>query len=340
MNPCILHIKQPDHGIYSTSNQGLFITFPTFKTQTIIGQHDIYITAIPLNQPPSRESSVDDTPAVIVPSLSLLTRFQDSINQETEKIDNLLGDLRTYFNTVKTQRQLKLEVPAGFRQLTTTQHHALPKVPTKDSIPVLESVPDNCSSDYLRQLSADDATIITSNLSTKSISQVGLSEDFIPIMRCVDKPSPTLPNTIKVSEDYIRSTVGFHKIDTMKKHFQSLYQSTVHLDNTPPDAILDLGSYATLKKKARNTVPVPRSSKFADVFHMDIIFGPEAAIGNIHYGLLFTDRHSRMTYLYPLRNLTSDIPRQLQAFFAHLGIVPRRLISDFDLKLIGGKARD
>ena len=80
--------------------------------------------------------------------------------------------------------------------------------------------------------------------------------------------------------------------------------------------------------------------KFADVIHMDIVFGPEISIGNIHYGLIFTDRYSRMTYLYPLHNLTSDIPRQLQAFFAHIGLVPRRLISDFDLKLIGGKARE
>jgi len=47
-----------------------------------------------------------------------------------------------------------------------------------------------------------------------------------------------------------------------------------------------------------------------------------------------------MTYLYPLSNLTTAIPLQLKALFAHLGFVPKRLISDFDLKLIGGKARE
>jgi len=73
---------------------------------------------------------------------------------------------------------------------------------------------------------------------------------------------------------------------------------------------------------------------------MDIVFGPEVALANVHYGLLFTDRFSRMTYLYPLQNLTSDIPKQLDAFFAHLGFLPKRLISDFDLKLIGGKSRE
>jgi hypothetical protein len=56
---------------------------------------------------------------------------------------------------------------------------------------------------------------------------------------------------------------------------------------------------------------------------MDIVFGPEVALGNIHYGLMFTDRYSRMCYIYPLQNLTTDIPKQIQAFFAHLGFVPK-----------------
>jgi hypothetical protein len=47
-----------------------------------------------------------------------------------------------------------------------------------------------------------------------------------------------------------------------------------------------------------------------------------------------------MNYIYPLQNLTSDIPRQMNAFFAHIGMLPKRLITDFDLKLIGCKARD
>jgi hypothetical protein len=104
--------------------------------------------------------------------------------------------------------------------------------------------------------------------------------------------------------------------------------------------VLDAGGTATLRKKCRNTSPVPRPLAFGDVFHVDIVFGPEVSIGNIHYGLLFTDRFSRMMYLYPLRNLTSDIKRQFEFFFAHLGVIPKRIISDFDTKLIGGSARE
>lgn len=108
---------------------------------------------------------------------------------------------------------------------------------------------------------------------------------------------------------------------------------------SPPDAILDPGHFATFKKKDRNTTPVPRPSKFGEVFHIDIVFGPEISMGNVHYGLLCVDRYSRMTYMYPLQNLTSDIQKQLECFFAHLGMVPKRIVSDFDLKLVGGRAR-
>jgi hypothetical protein len=126
----------------------------------------------------------------------------------------------------------------------------------------------------------------------------------------------------------------------MLQHFKDLYQDTLKIDHLPADAVLDPGDYATLRKKNRSTIPVSRPLHFGAVMHMDIVFGPEVAIGNIHYALLFSDRYSRMNYLYPLQNLTSEIPKQMEAFFAHIGHLPDRLISDFDLKLIGGKARE
>lgn len=84
---------------------------------------------------------------------------------------------------------------------------------------------------------------------------------------------------------------------------------------------------------------MPRPLCFGDVVHLDIVFGPEISLGNIHYGLLCVDRFSRMTYLYPLQNLTGDIQRQLEQFFAHIGMVPKRIVTDFDTKLVGGLAR-
>jgi len=131
-----------------------------------------------------------------------------------------------------------------------------------------------------------------------------------------------------LTEDLIRASVGFWRIDSIKQHLSHLYQDTISLDSSPPDAILDMGDMATLKQSSRNTHPVPCPNHFGDMIHMDIVFGTDISIGNVHYGLYFMDRYSRMTYIYPLQNLTSDIRKQ------------KRLISDFDMKLIGGSARD
>jgi hypothetical protein len=117
-----------------------------------------------------------------------------------------------------------------------------------------------------------------------------------------------------MSEDCLHSCVGFRCIDTRKKHMKSLFQPSVTLDSVPPDAILDPGNFATLKKKDRNTTPVPRPNNFGDVIHLDIVFGPEISVGNVHYGLLCVDRFSHMTYMYPLQNLTSNIQKQLNHF--------------------------
>jgi len=116
------------------------------------------------------------------------------------------------------------------------------------------------------------------------------------------------------TEDIIHASVGFCRIDTIKNHLSDLYQPTISLDHLPEDAILDAGDVATLHKAPRNTTPVPRPLSFIDVVHMDIFFGPKVALGNIHYGLLFTDRFSRMTYIHPLQNLTTDIKKQMESF--------------------------
>jgi hypothetical protein len=228
-----------------------------------------------------------------------------------------------------------MEVPAGFRESTSYQHQVrdhhllhstssiIPEAILSDSVDVIQDSTDN-------SLSHSSPTPLP-NLSSTIPA---------PILRCIDKPSSSLPARLTVTEDFIRASVGFRRIDTLKAHLGSLYADTVKLDHLPQDAILDSGDFANLKKSPRYTTPVPRPSRFAEVIHMDIVFGPDIAIGNVHYDLLFTDRYSRMTYLYPLQNLTSDIRRQLDAFFAHLGLTPRRLITDFDTKLIGGKARE
>ncbi|MFN9978304.1 MAG: hypothetical protein ACK53Y_00245, partial [bacterium] len=53
------------------------------------------------------------------------------------------------------------------------------------------------------------------------------STDRVPLLRCVDKPATSLPNHITCTEDFIRASVGFRRIDSMKSHLKSLYKDTI-----------------------------------------------------------------------------------------------------------------
>jgi hypothetical protein len=232
----------------------------------------------------------------------------------------------------KNKTSINYEIPAGFCQQNTLTHQIqdlhLSKEPTSSTVLLdpqnIISQPEGCLQSTNNTTSPDSFDSLANDSSNVSA----------PILRCIDKPSSSLPSHITFTEDFIHASVGFRRID------HSLYKDTILLDTLPPDAILDQGDFANVQKSVRNTTPVPRPSQFGEVMHMDIVFGPDISLGNIHYGLLITDRFSRMTYLYPLQNLTSDIKKQLESFFAHLGMLPKRLITDFDTKLIGGKARD
>jgi hypothetical protein len=136
------------------------------------------------------------------------------------------------------------------------------------------------------------------------------STSSVPIIQCVDKVSTSLPSRLTLTEDHIRASIGFRRVDTLTKELHNLYKDSIVLDKLPPDAVLDMGDLATMRKTPRNTNPVPRPSKIGDVIHMDIVFGPEVSLENIHYGLMFSDRATQMTFIYPLQNLTSYIPQQ------------------------------
>jgi len=348
-----LHIQSPNHSIRSSFEEGLLIFFPGFETKAIVGTHDIYLDAVPCHQNNTTVSSTVNADILQEKSSVChhISQFQSEIDIESSKVDNILRSLRRYYNEVKTKRQLNMEVPAGFRQVNKMQsdfayHDSLKHstMSVSGTVPVDTSFQQDLSQN-LESTSTIDLGLVSDFLDTCSPNSTNntnssSTSSYIPIVRSVDKSSSSLPNMITMNEDYIRASVGFRRIESIKQHLPSLYQNTIQLDHTPADAILDVGHFANLRKTKRNTTPVPRPSFFGDTIHMDIVFGPEVAIGNVHFGLFFTDRFSRMNYIYPLQNLTTDIPRQMNAFFAHIGTLPKRLISDFDLKLIGGKARD
>jgi hypothetical protein len=213
---------------------------------------------------------------------------------------------------VKTKSKLSLEAPAGFRRECTFQRQLRDH---KNSSQLLSSDPEGISNDIIdNSLSIlIDTSVEEPIMSSNSLPNESFPVN-VPILCCVDKPSSHLLSQITFTEDFLRSSIGFRRIGTIKTHLSDLYQDTIKLDKRPPDADLDQGEFVNLKKSNRNTTPIPRPSSFGSVIHMDIVFVPDIAVGNVHYGLLFTDRFSRMTYLYPLQNPKSDIVKQLDFF--------------------------
>jgi hypothetical protein len=272
-----IHIQRPDRAVQSSFDEGLSIIFPTFRTKAIIGHDDIYLDATPMN---FTSFSMDQTSVhseVPISSTSLdycrhVTQFNEEVSSELNKVDGLLLRLQEYYNDVKTCRQLNMEVPAGFRQQSNLQrdiNHYLNTTKTLTS-------PDN-SQDVQQILPTSIPDLASSSSNTTSLDTTTNSSSSMSvlILRCVDKPSSSIPSRMTYTEDFIRASVGFRRIDTIKSHLSDLYQSTVSIDSLPPDAVLDPGDFSTMKKSARNTNPVPRPDNFGDVMHMDIVFGPK-----------------------------------------------------------------
>jgi len=234
-----LHIQCEENGLEITYDQCLFITIPSFKTSA---------------------------GSIILPT-STSTNLSVHLNahREISNQGKLLPELRHYYNEIKTKHQLKLDVPAGFCHLTSTQQHFTTKNPPRKSSTDQDSTPSSMSHplNLCSSLSSDDTTIVTSNLTSTDSAPIPSSiPTFTPILRSVDKPSSSLPEKNSMSEDFIKACVGYRPIETLKKHFSSLYQPTVTLDHTPADAIIDAGHVATIRKKPRNTTPVVRPSSY------------------------------------------------------------------------------
>jgi hypothetical protein len=240
--------------------QGLFLQFPNFKTKALIGQHDIYLDAVP-----STSCSNLATPPIVDEqsraACHSIKDFQDNVLQETEYIDNLLHHLREYYRNVKTKRQLLMEVPAGFRQMSCHNQQLHHYSSLKNQKATLLSEIDSSDTllselDELFPPPSIMQSFIEHSETSKSSNQSDCLGERIPIIRSVDKPSTSLPQVMSMTEDYLWSSLGFHRTDTFKQQLLQLYTNSIRLHPSPPDAILNHGDFATLRKSARNTTPV------------------------------------------------------------------------------------
>ncbi len=195
----------------SSYEGGLCILFPTFKTNAIIGHHNIYLDAQPIYCSDKPEGSFPSPTEVFRD----ITDFQQNRQVETDCLDNILSDLRQYFNEVKTKRQLGPDVPAGFRHSSDHQRQYLLQTPPRKS----KSSLDFTSFSSLGEITSDSTapTPIRSNCSSETepfppSQHIDLPcQDVVPIVRSVDKASSSLPQHITMNEDhlFIRNGIYF-----------------------------------------------------------------------------------------------------------------------------------
>jgi hypothetical protein len=206
----------------------MFIIFPNFQMKAILGTDDVYLDAAPVQSTIHHHLDLANINSSIDSNITT-NEFC------TKRADNLLKTLRQYYKEIKTKRQLSLDVPAGFCKSSNLQQNSRTLTPPRKSsktadLSLLHSSTESRSNisinddDYPKILSssnyADNAHPNPSS-PTESI--------HIPIVRSVDKPSSSLPENILLSEDLLHASVGFHRVDTLKRCFQNLYKTVLEL---------------------------------------------------------------------------------------------------------------
>jgi hypothetical protein len=164
----------------SSYEGGLYILFPTFKTKAIIGHHDIYLDAQPIYCSDKPEGSFPSPTEVFRD----ITDFQQNRQVETDCLDNILSDLRQYFNEVKTKRQLDFTSFSSLGEITSDSTAPTP-------------IRSNCSSETEPFPPSQHIDLPC--------------QDVVPIVRSVDKASSSLPQHITMNEDhlFIRNGIYF-----------------------------------------------------------------------------------------------------------------------------------
>ena len=80
---------------------------------------------------------------------------------------------------------------------------------------------------------------------------------------------------------------------------------------------------------------------YSNVVHCDIVFGPVTAYGGINYCILFVDKTTRTNLIQPFKILTQkSILAAFKSFLLQFGVTSKKIIIDFDQKIIGGTVRE
>ena len=186
-------------------------------------------------------------------------------------------------------------------------------------------------------ITANTATILSPPPSPSSESQIIPDS---PAIRPVDKPcsAESMSKTFTGNEN--RKCIGYRNVEKIIPLFKNTFLDNFHISKLDREPILDLGEIATIDKSKITTSPVPLPPRFGDVMHMDIGYGCNAGLQGIKYALFIVDRATRYKFIYPLKSLQDDIIPAINLLITDMGFYPKKLIADFDQKLIGISIRN
>ena len=204
----LIHIKQKHYSLHSSYDSGLHLVFPHLQAKALGGKDDIYIQATPHadNSPDLTYLNLPEDQCF--GSLSACCRNISSFDIELSKSPNILQSLCQYYTVIKTKRQLNLNVPAGYRSASDLQKQFRSFTPPRKARSGDHGTSSQANSSILSSSSLVESVADVSHLATDQTSPAN-----VPILRCVDKLSSTLPSRITLTEDLIHASVGFRRIN-------------------------------------------------------------------------------------------------------------------------------
>ncbi len=121
-------------------------------------------------------------------------------------------------------------------------------------------------------------------------------------------------SSLTMTRDHLLQSIGYIKPDKFIRNINKLGKGNVQISHLARNPKVNPGEAASVKSKRSNKIPQTPKANYSDLWHMDIGYGPCAAIGGFKHTLLFVNSSSQYKYIYPLKNLTSSLLRGVKCF--------------------------
>jgi len=146
-----------------------------------------------------------------------------------------------------------------------------------------------------------------------------------PILLASNKMSNTAPSHHRFTIPQLSRYYGFQSL----KNWDTLHDvcvpnfSFIQSGEMP----VELGNVTNIKKGRSNKNPIDCPKDFMEVVHCDIGYGDTKSVGNgAAYCMVFVDRATRYTWIYPLKSLThTSLKAVMSAWAVDAGQFPTRL---------------